>query len=85
MKKKPARNTELVRRANGIRGFFIRSFNGEFFFRVYKKGGKFTDYEIAHCDLEVKICDSSASLYHLSKRRKVLDYSPEVLGYRKRR
>ena len=66
--------------AEGVTGFLL-TVAGETFFRVYEDGG-FRDYQIAHCDLEVRILDGSAHLYPDpgTPTDGVLDYSPEVLG-----
>ena len=74
--------------ANGVRGCIINSFISpdkvQLYFRVYhskldKHGHKlFTDYELNHNDLFVKIDDDSASFYN-SKKRNVLDYCSWIL------
>jgi hypothetical protein len=42
---------------------------------------RFTDYEIAHADLEVTICKGAhAAFYKYEDGRELLDYSPAALG-----
>jgi hypothetical protein len=67
--------------AQGLTGFILDTFNGVRVFRVYKKDSMaYTDYELRHGDLEVKIVDADAVLYELDNGTNLLDYSPETLG-----
>jgi hypothetical protein len=67
--------------AEGLTGFILDTFDGVRVFRVYKKDSTaYTDYELRHCDLEVKIVDADAVLYELDNGKNLLDYSPETLG-----
>lgn len=67
-----------VKSATGTIGHLLWS--GEnYFFRVYKDG-KFTDYDVHHCDLEVKIMDKDAAFYEKDNGKAILDHSPETLG-----
>lgn len=51
--------------------------HGQLVFRVYHPaGGGFTDYDIDHTDLQVKITDEDAYFYG----GKILDHAPETLG-----
>ena len=50
-----------IKDAKGVRGVLINSL-GSYFFRVYEKDGRFTDYDIKHFDLEIEIIDDNASL-----------------------
>lgn len=61
--------------ANGKEGHLIYCGDGQFRFRVYN-GDLFTDYDILHCDLHVRIMDEDAYFY----KDKYLDHSPETLG-----
>ncbi len=68
--------------ANGLRGILI-SANGETAFRVYTSEDKsqFTDYSLAHSDLEVLIQDEDAFVYEYDgDRDQAIDHSPQTLG-----
>jgi len=65
--------------ATGAEGYILRSLDGhgQLVFRVYHPaGGGFTDYDIDHTDLQVKITDEDAYFYG----DKILDHAPETLG-----
>lgn len=47
--------------AQGVRGFLIRSFDQQIFFRVYDQDHNFVDYEITNYDCEVEIVDPDAA------------------------
>ena len=69
--------------ANGVTGFIIRV-GDTYMFRVYHEGKPFepktfTDYDILHYDLEVRIMDPDAYLYEFDDHTQ-LDHSPETLG-----
>lgn len=69
--------------AAGVRGVLCRSIDGEYFFRVYAKGGRFKDYELRHSDLTVTIAkDEEATFYHIGDNA-ILDHSPKTLGLKK--
>ena len=71
-----------VESAAGAKGVLIRSGSG-FFFRVYKEGGLFDDYEILHDDLSITIDPNElASFYHRDDHY-ILDHSPSVFGLKK--
>lgn len=72
-------NNLKITSADGIEGHLIYSGSGKFYFRVYDQDGKFTDYNIAHSDLCLKIVDIDAYFYH-SEDSAYLDHSPETLG-----
>ena len=65
--------------ANGVEGFLIRHFDGQYRFRVYRAGFDFTDYELLHSDLCVTIKDEDATFYS-DNERNILDHSAETLG-----
>jgi hypothetical protein len=70
--------------ANGVEGFLIRCFDGQYRFRVYKvdlvsADLDFTDYDLLHSDLCVTITDADATFYS-DNERNVLDHSPETLA-----
>lgn len=67
-----------VTSAKGVTGFIIRVGN-EFMFRVYHEDKMFTDYDILHYDLEVKILDPDAYFYETNDYAH-LDHAPETLG-----
>ena len=71
-----------VKSAAGARGILIRS-GSDFFFRIYKEGGLFEDYDILHDDLSITIDpDELASFYHRGDHY-ILDHSPDVFGLEK--
>lgn len=66
--------------ANGVVGDLIYCHaTKNYVFRVYDQNYNFTDYDIVHNDLRVKIIDPDAHLY---ERNGVceLDHSPATLG-----
>lgn len=68
----PAKNTT---------GFIL--WTGEnYFFRVYQEDGKFADFDIHHCDLEVNIVSDDAYFYPPNSviSNGNLDYDPGTLG-----
>ena len=65
--------------ANGVEGFLIRCFDGQYRFRVYKADLDFTDYDLLHSDLCVTITDADATFYS-DNERNILDHSPETLA-----
>jgi len=65
--------------ANGVEGHLIRSFDGNYYFRVYD-GTVFTDYDLTHSDLCVTITDPDAFFYS-DDNRDWLDHSPATLGH----
>ena len=71
-----------VMSAAGAKGILIRS-GSDFFFRIYKEGGQFEDYDILHDDLSITIDpDELASFYHRGDHY-TLDHSPDVFGLKK--
>lgn len=65
--------------AEGVKGCLIRDVTtGESVFRVYDKND-FTDYDIAHQDLDVKILKGASAAFYRGKDRNWLDYDPETL------
>jgi hypothetical protein len=63
-----------------IKGCIIRDMEGQYVFRVYKDDDKFTDYDIHHRDLDVKILKSSDAALYDDGKKQWLDYSPDTLG-----
>ena len=69
--------TERIRKnkpAKGVKGYLIRVLD-QHVFRVYNKDFTFTDYDILHHDLEIKILEDDAHLYR-SEFGNYLDYPP---------
>ena len=64
-----------IKSAHNVTGHLIKV-NNTIMFRVYKENHEFTDYDIFHHDLEVKIIDTDAFLYDDS----YIDYSTTTLG-----
>ena len=65
--------------ADGTKGHLIRSFEGNYFFRVYN-GTDFVDYDLTHSDLCVTITDTDAFFYRKDGIDR-LDHSPQTLGH----
>jgi len=68
-----------IKPANGTRGQIIKSFDGEYYFRVYSSDHNFEDYALAHSDLTVVIDDLDASFYDDEFNAR-LDHAPQTLG-----
>ena len=68
--------------ANGVQGVLLNPYHqdGKWMFRVYEEDGAFTDYELCHSDLCVRINDADASFYEGISGKDILDHSPETLG-----
>jgi hypothetical protein len=72
--------------AEGVTGHLINIAGTEkYVFRVYKNNHSFTDYELFHSDLEIKIVDKDAHLYHYENLEGLgelnsLDHAPSTLG-----
>jgi hypothetical protein len=64
--------------ANGVSGHLIHV-TGKIMFRVYDRDHNFTDYDIHHSDLEVKITDPDAFFYR-DEFTDRLDHGPGTLG-----
>jgi hypothetical protein len=69
-----------VTAAGGVSGVLLRGVNGGFTFRVYRKPGEFTDYEIRHDELSVMIDGGELAAFYEVGEERVLDHSPQVLG-----
>lgn len=81
---KPDRYTKGPRqvtatRADGTDAVLIRG-TDTFFLRVYSDNGQFTDYDIHHDDLSVRIADDALASFYSDGERRYIDHSPEVLG-----
>lgn len=64
--------------ATGTTGHLIHT-DGNYQFRVYNTDKTFTDYDLLHSDLEVKIIDPDATFYKTTSGP-ILDHSPATLG-----
>jgi hypothetical protein len=62
-----------------LRGMLCRAIDGTVFLRVRKPHGRDRDYDIAHCDLQVEVCDDDAYVYRRNGKL-VIDYGPKTLG-----
>ena len=72
-----------VSKASGVSGVLTKDIDGNYFFRIYHQDKTFTDYDLNHDDLPITIdSDALASFYDLGNR-KILDHSPNVLGFKK--
>lgn len=69
-----------IRSADGLEGCLIYCGHGKYKFRVYTENHEFTDYDISHWDLSVRIVDPDAFLYEYENDENWLDHSPETLG-----
>jgi hypothetical protein len=79
-KVKYGKRIATARSAAGASGVPCMSFDGRYFFRVYRSRHRFTDYYLRHSDLAVTISpDDEASFYRIGDDY-VLDHSPETLG-----
>jgi hypothetical protein len=69
-----------IESADGQEGYLIWCGGDRYVFRIYKEAPhEFTDYDLRHTDMRVRIVDSDAYFYSDSKRD-WLDHSPETLG-----
>ena len=73
-------NVALVKKAAGVSGVLIKDAAGNFVFRVYGKGGGFTDYDIRDDELSVTIAEDELAAFYQFNDRFLLDHSPQVLG-----
>jgi hypothetical protein len=67
---------EKIRR---LRGMLCRMIDGTVFLRVPGPRGRDRDYDIAHCDLQIEVCDDDAYVYRRNGKL-VIDYGPRTLG-----
>ncbi len=65
-----------------LEGILCRSDGGRYFFRVYGENDDFTDYELRHSDLCIKIIgdDDDVYIYEAADGSKYIDHSPRTLG-----
>jgi len=65
--------------ANGVKGHLLYMADGSYCFRVYNKDHTFTDYDLLHYDLTVRIDDKDAYFYNDNDTH-TLDHGPMTLG-----
>ena len=65
--------------SKGVRGFILQDFLGKYWFRVYEKDYKFTDYELNIEELEVELIGDFASLYYYDNGETKIGWSQKVL------
>ena len=68
-----------IESADGREGYLIWCGGDRYVFRIYTETHEFTDYDICHTDMRVKIMDSDAFFYTDEKGARV-DHSPDTLG-----
>ncbi len=68
-----------VTSAEEVKGILIRS-GRNYFFRVYRDDGEFTDYDISHDELSITIGTDAMASFYTDGENFVLDHSPSVLG-----
>ena len=69
-----------IESADGREGYLIWCGGDRYVFRIYDEApDKFTDYDICHTDMRVKIMDSDAFFYTDGDDARV-DHSPDTLG-----
>ena len=70
--------------AEGVTGVLIRSYDGEYYFKVHAEDGSEKSYRIRHDDLSITIDQNAlASFYEIDEETAILDHSPRVLGLKK--
>lgn len=73
------KNRKFVQRFNEKSGILIKCLNGSLAFREYLADESFTDFEILHSDLSIKIDEEEAAIYEIDGHY-VIDHAPETLG-----
>ena len=69
-----------IESADGKEGYLIWCGGDRYVLRIYKDAPhKFTDYDIRHSDMRVKIADTDAFFY-TDEQGSRIDHSPETLG-----
>ncbi len=72
-----------VENAAGVSGVLIRQINGDYIFRVHRENREFTDYDINHDDLSIKIEANALAAFYSDGENHSLDHSPRVFGLTK--
>ena len=71
-----------IESADGQEGYLIWCGGDRYVFRIYKDAPhEFTDYDLRHTDMRVKIMDSDAFFYEKGEDAWI-DHSPATLGIR---
>jgi hypothetical protein len=66
--------------ADGREGYLIWCGGDRYVFRIYTDAPhEFTDYDLRHCDMRVRIVDSDAFFYS-DDQGDCVDHSPATLG-----
>jgi hypothetical protein len=69
-----------IESADGQEGYLIWCGGDRYVFRVYTAAShEFTDYDIHHADMRIKIIDSDAFFYS-DEQGDSIDHSPDTLG-----
>ena len=72
-----------IESADGREGYLIWCGGDRYVFRIYTDApDEFTDYDLRHCDMRVKIIDSDAYFY-TDEKGSCIDHSPDTLGIKK--
>lgn len=72
-----------IESADGREGYLIWCGGDRYVFRIYKEAPhEFTDYDIHHTDMRIRIIDEDAYFYSDEKGDSI-DHSPETLGIKK--
>jgi hypothetical protein len=74
-----AGNTK-IQSADGVEGILIWCGGDRYVFRIYTNApNEFTDYDLRHSDMRVRIVDSDAFFY-TDEQGSCIDHSPTTLG-----
>ena len=69
-----------IESADGQEGYLIWSGGDRYVFRIYKVApDEFTDYDLRHTDMRIRIIDSDAFFYS-DEQGDSIDHSPATLG-----
>ena len=68
-----------AQKIQSLKGMLCRDINGRVFIRTTAPNGSTTDYDVAHCDLQIEVKDDDAYIYQRGEKL-VIDYSPSTLG-----
>lgn len=70
-----------IESADGQEGYLIWCGGDRYVFRIYDEAPhEFTDYDIRHCDMRVRIVDADAFFYTDANGNSYVDHSPATLG-----
>jgi hypothetical protein len=69
-----------IESADGVEGYLIWCGGDRYVFRIYTAApNEFTDYDLRHSDMKVKIMDSDAFFYS-DEQGDCIDHAPATLG-----